>query len=120
MLELIFRCTQLSRDCIPCFHFAINVNDIESKFTRKGANDIDIDVLKIFLLLNADDIVIFAESADDLQNSLDILCDYCQNCFTTGGSLNTAQSTLSGQAQKAIFSLNKYLTKFSYLIPSHV
>ena len=66
-------------DCRSPFRFAINVNDIESKFTSKGANDIDIDVLKIFLLLNADDIVIFAESADDLHNSLDILCDYCQN-----------------------------------------
>ena len=40
--------------------------------------------------------------------------------FTTGGSFNTAQSTLSGQAQKAIFILNKYLTKFSNLVPSHV
>ena len=38
----------------------------------------------------------------------------------TGGSFNTAQSTLSGQAQKAIFILNKYLTRFSNLVPSHV
>ena len=30
------------------------------------------------MLLYADDIVIFADSADDLQNSLDILYDYCQ------------------------------------------
>ena len=27
---------------------------------------------------------------------------------------------MSGQAQKAIFFLNKYLTKFSNLVPSHV
>ena len=40
--------------------------------------------------------------------------------FTTGGSYNTAQSTLSGQAQKAIFIWNKYLTKFTNLGPSHV
>ena len=40
--------------------------------------------------------------------------------FMTGGTFNTAQSTLSGQAQKAIFILNKYLTKFSNLVPSHV
>ena len=121
--------------------------------------------MKIFLLLYADDIVIFAESADDLQNGLDILYDYCQKwklkvntdkskvmifkkggqlrrnlsfkygnheleivskytylgiVFTTGSSFNTAQSTLSGQAQKAIFILNKYLTKFSNLVPSHI
>ena len=40
--------------------------------------------------------------------------------FTTGGLFNTAQSTLSGQAQKAIFIRNKYLTKFSNLVPCHV
>ena len=152
-------------ECLSPFLFAIYVNDIENEFISKGANGIDIDVLKIFLLLYADDIVIFAESADDLQNGLDILYDYCQKwklkvntdkskvmifkkggqlrrnlsfkygnheleivskytylgiVFTTGGSFKTAQSTLSGQAQKAIFILNKYLTKFSNLVPSHV
>ena len=40
--------------------------------------------------------------------------------FTIGGSLNTSQSTLSGLAQKAIFILNKYLAKFSNLVPKHV
>ena len=29
--------------------------------------------------------------------------------FTTGGSFSEAQNTLAGQAQKAIFKLNKYL-----------
>ena len=66
-------------ECISPFLFAIYLNDIESEFISKGANVIDIDVLKVFLLLYADDIVIFADSADDLQNSLDILYDYCQN-----------------------------------------
>ena len=32
----------------------------------------------IFLLLYADDIIIFSESASGLQNSLNILHDYCQ------------------------------------------
>ena len=65
-------------ECLSPFLFAIYVNDIENDFISKGANGIDIDVLKIFLLLYADDIIIFAESADDLQNGLDILYDYCQ------------------------------------------
>ena len=65
-------------ECLSPFLFAIYVNDIKNEFISKGANDIDIDVLKIFLLLYADDIVIFAESADDLQSGLDILYNYCQ------------------------------------------
>ena len=39
--------------------------------------------------------------------------------FTTGGSFAEAQSTLSGQAQKAIFCMKKYLNKFVDVTPSH-
>ena len=38
----------------------------------------DIGLLKLFLLLYADDIVIFAESSDDLQKGLDVLAEYCK------------------------------------------
>ena len=37
--------------------------------------------------------------------------------FTIGGSFADAQNTLAGQAQKAIFKLNKYLYKFTYISP---
>ena len=135
------------------FLFAVLVNDIENEFIANGVYGIDIVALKIFLLFYAGDIVIFAETSEDLQSSLDISYDYYQKwklkvnidkskvmvfrkgghlrqnlsftcdhvvskytylgiVFTTGGSFNTAQSTLSGQAQKAIFILNKNLTKF--------
>ena len=40
--------------------------------------------------------------------------------FTSDGSFSGAQATLSGQAQKAIFALNKYLNKFANVSPSHV
>ena len=39
--------------------------------------------------------------------------------FTPGGSFSEAQTTLAGQAQKAIFKLNKYLYKFTYITPKH-
>ena len=38
--------------------------------------------------------------------------------FTPGGSFSGAQSTLAGQAQKAIFKMNKYLHKFTYISQS--
>ncbi len=40
--------------------------------------------------------------------------------FSSGGSFSKAQTTLSGQAQKAIFKLNKYLYKFTNLSPKHI
>ena len=39
--------------------------------------------------------------------------------FTTGGSGLETQKTLSGQALKAVFTLNKYLYNFTALTPSH-
>ena len=40
--------------------------------------------------------------------------------FTSGGSCHETQKTLAGQSLKAIFAMNKYLHKFTYLKPSHV
>ena len=59
------------------FLFAIHVNDIEEEFIIKGANGIDVGYLKLFLLLYAGDIVIFSDSPEGLQKSLDILFEYC-------------------------------------------
>ena len=39
--------------------------------------------------------------------------------FTSGGSFSEAQATPSGQAQKAIFAMNRYLNKFVNVTPSH-
>ena len=39
--------------------------------------------------------------------------------FTTSGSFTECQSKLAGQAQKAIFKLNKYLYKFVNIAPKH-
>ena len=44
----------------------------------KGAEGIDIGMLKLYLLLYADDIVIFSNTSEGLQKGLDILSDYCQ------------------------------------------
>ena len=45
---------------------------------RRRADGVDIGFMKLFLLLYADDIVIFSESANGLQKGLDILNEYCQ------------------------------------------
>lgn len=122
-------------------------------------------MMKLYLLLYADDVVIFAETPQDLQRSLNILEAYSSRwklkvntnktkivvfrkggrlptslkftymgevieivskfsylgvVFTSGGSSFETQKTLSGQALKAIFTLNKYLYHFIGLKPSHV
>ena len=64
-------------ECLSPILFSMYLNDIENEFILKGAIGIDIGMLKLFLLLYADDIIIFAEDKDNLQHSLNILEQYC-------------------------------------------
>ena len=64
-------------ECLSPFLFAMYLNDLEDEFYLKGSNGVDIGMLKLFLLLYADDIIIFANNAQELQTNLDILAEYC-------------------------------------------
>ena len=78
-------------ECLSPFLFAMYVNDIENEFQLKGSEGIDIGLLKMFLILYADDIVIFASSAQELQNNLNILSEYCNRNRL---KLNTAKTKI--------------------------
>ena len=152
-------------ECLSPFLFAMYVNDLEQELDNNGINGIDAGMVKILLLLYADDIVLFGKTPDELQKSLDILEAYCDRwnltvniaktkvvvfrkggrlythlqftfkgsnieivnkfcylgiVFTSGGSSFETQKTLSGQALKAIFTLNKYMNSFTTLTPAHI
>ena len=64
-------------ECLSPFLFAIYLNDLEDEFYLKGSTGVDIGMLKLFILLYADDIIIFANTAEDLQTNLEILAEYC-------------------------------------------
>ena len=53
------------------------LNGLEDEFYFKGSTGVDIGMLKLFLLLYADEVIIFANNAQELQTNLDILADYC-------------------------------------------
>ena len=57
------------------FLFAMYVNDIEQEFQLKGSEGIDMGMFKLFMVLYADDIIIFASSAQELQSELNILSE---------------------------------------------
>ena len=64
-------------ECLSPFLFARYVNDLEQELDDKGVNGINIDMVKLLLLLFADDIVLFGKTAEELQKSLDILEESC-------------------------------------------
>ena len=65
-------------ECLYPFLFSMYINDLESELMQNGVVGIDIGMLKLYLLLYADDIVIFSSTSDGLQKGLDVLSEYCQ------------------------------------------
>ena len=76
-------------ECLSPILFAMYVNDNEQKFITKWADCVDTGFLKLSLLLYADYIVIFSESADGLQKGLNILYEYCQRWKLTVNSIKS-------------------------------
>ena len=64
-------------ECLSPFLFSMFLNDIEEQFILKSLDGVDIGIIKLFVLLYADDMVIFSESAEGLQKGFDVLADYC-------------------------------------------
>ena len=50
----------------------------EEHFIQAGMEGIEIEMVKMFMLLYVDDIVLFENSAEQLQDSLNLLSTYCQ------------------------------------------
>ena len=84
--------------------FSIFLNDLESSFRKDGVpglkfineetikhlSDDDVEMfLKLYVLLYADDTIILAESAEDLQKALNSLYTYCQTWHLTVNASKT-------------------------------
>ena len=52
------------------------INDLEDELCTKGFKGIDITLMKMFLLMYAEDIIIMAETPKDLQLGLNSLGQY--------------------------------------------
>ena len=63
-------------DCLSPILFVLYLNDIEELLMKSGIEGTDIDMFKLFLLLNTYGIVIFANNPEELQNDLDLLYDF--------------------------------------------
>ena len=145
-------------ECLSPFLFAMYINDLEQCIDSPNFG-ITIAHVRFLLLLYADDVVIFAETATDLQSAINRLYEYCNRwklqintsksyilvfsrgranpspiwkygeisipvvsqvkylglIFSSNGSSQQTQLTLSEQASKAVFSLHKKLCRFKCL-----
>ena len=109
-------------ECLSPFLFSMYLNDLEQEFVEKGVQGIDVGMLNLCLLLYADDIILLANSAENLQNSLNVLADYCTRwkltvnttktkvmVFRKGGRLSNKLRFLYQNSDIEIVSKFKYL-----------
>lgn len=71
------------------FLFAMYLNDIEEYLLTNNYDGISLDTLKLFIMLYADDIVLFSESETGLQKGLDLLKQYCDRWKLTVNTQKT-------------------------------
>ena len=64
-------------ECLSPFLFAMYLNDLEEELVTKGASGINICMTNLYLLLYADDIILFGKTSEELQNALKIFEEYC-------------------------------------------
>ena len=65
------------------------MNDIEEQFILSGFDDIDLKMFKMFMLLYADDIATFSNTAEELQYGLNLLSEYCAKWKLKGNVLKS-------------------------------
>ena len=59
-------------------YFLCFLNDIEEEFVLSGLEGLDVITFKIFMLLYADDVMLFSNSPEELQEGLNFLSNYCR------------------------------------------
>jgi hypothetical protein len=78
-LSNFFHCTNglMQGEGLSPLLFSLYVNDFENAFINDLCDDIHFQDVALFLLMYADDTVLFSESAEGLQNMLNTLSVYC-------------------------------------------
>ena len=68
----------LQGEIISPFLFALFINDIELNLQENFNDGVSVEQLQLYLLLFADDAVLFSETREGLQNHLNNLENYCR------------------------------------------
>ena len=63
------------------FLYAMHVNDIEIELTKQGCQSYELKMLNLYLLMYADDTVLFSENVHELQNMINVV-NVCSNEYS--------------------------------------
>ena len=76
-------------ECRSLFLFSMYLNDLEQNFIDKGVKAGQVDMFNLGLLLYAGNIILIEDSAEGLQNSLNVLANYCTRWKLTVNTTKT-------------------------------
>ena len=76
-------------ETMPPVLFSLFVEDLEMYLQSKPENGINVNDINLMLLFFADDMVVLAETQEDLQNNLDSLYQYCLSWSLEVNSIKT-------------------------------
>ena len=109
-------------EIISPFLFALFINDVELQMQTDGNYGITLEQLNLYILLFADDGVIFSETKEGLQKSLDLFYNYCTKwnlsiniektkimVFRKGGRLKRDERWFIGESEVEIVNHFNYL-----------
>ena len=111
---------------VSCLIFAIYLNDLETTMKERSCkgititdNDENLVLLQLFSLLYADDTIIMSLSAKDLQYSLQIYSEYCQQWKLKKNTEKTKIMTFGKNSKNNTFTMNgnniEKVNNFKYL-----
>jgi len=99
----------LQGEIISPLLFSLYINDVVNEFLINGVEAIELQQLSIFLLLYADDMVLFSETIGGLQSMLDTLACYSDKWSLTGN----VNKRPMGPVSLTCFPLQNYLKVFA-------
>ena len=89
------------------------INDIKTHFITDNCPSEELKELNLFVLMFAEDTVIFAYSPDELLQQVDSF-HYLGLCLNYNGKFNVTQKKIADQGRKAIFCLNQNIQHFEF------
>ena len=99
--------------CIRTTRYYIILNDLEEYLKLTGARGIFMSQLRVHILLFPDNVLILAESDNDLKRSLDALSEYCK-ASALRVNTNKTKLFLPGITQEVIAHSSSMVVKYKW------
>ena len=105
----------VQEESLSPFLYAMYVNDIEIELIKQGCQSYELKMLNLYLLMYADDTVLFSENVHELQNMINVV-NVCPFVFLNQFDLNLFMITENSSIFRLLTKESMLLTSATFLI----